>query len=71
MIRGIHIYGNPRVRNNYPLILGLVHLIVEFKLRLEFNLFFKQSNKHKQISFFTGVQAPRKQLDSFTVNAPS
>ena len=71
MIRGIHIYDNPRVPNNYPLILGLVHLIVEFKLRLEFNLFFKQSNKHKQIFFFTGVQAPRKQLDSFTVNAPS
>ena len=56
---------------NVLLILGLVHLIVEFKLRLEFNLFFKQTNKHKQIFFLTRVQAPRKQLDSFMVNAPS
>ena len=56
---------------NILLILGLIHLIVEFKLRLEFNLIFKQTNKHKQIFFLTGVQAPRKQLSSFTVNAPS
>ena len=56
---------------NVLLILGLVHLIVEFKFRLEFNLFFKQTNKHKKIFFLTRVQAPHKQLDSFTVNAPS
>ena len=36
---------------NVLLILGLVHLIVKFKLRLDFNLFFKQTNKHKQILF--------------------
>ena len=48
----VHIYGNLGVPNKYPLILGLVHLIVEFKLRLEFNLFLKQTNKHKQIFFF-------------------
>ena len=59
------------VPNNYPLILDLVHLIVEFKLRLEFNLIFKQTNKHKQIFFLARVQAPHKQLNSFTVSAPS
>ena len=44
------IYSNLVVPNNYPLILGLVHLIVRSKLRLEFNLFFKQANINK--SFF-------------------